>query len=79
MGSPVEIRWIGALQFHHLDPAAKEFHIGQRGHSRSIARSRAEVEKCALFCANCHAEVEGGFATLPVDLSGRFEDRKAVA
>lgn len=61
-------RWIGALQFHHVDPSRKEFHIAQRGHSRSLARSRAEVEKCVLLCANCHAEVEGGFATLPVDL-----------
>jgi DNA-binding transcriptional ArsR family regulator len=64
-------RWIGALQFHHLDPKTKEFHIGQRGYSRSLARSRAETKKCALLCANCHAEVEGGFATLPVDSRGR--------
>jgi transposase len=60
-------RWLGALQFHHVDPGSKEFHIGLRGHSRSLARSRAEVRKCVLLCANCHAEVEGGFATLPVD------------
>jgi transposase len=61
-------RWVGALQFHHLDPSRKEFQISQRGHSRSLARSRAEVRKCVLLCANCHAEVEGGFATLPLDL-----------
>lgn len=61
-------RWVGALQFHHLDPSRKEFSISQRGHSRSLARSRAEIRKCVLLCANCHAEVEGGFATLPVDL-----------
>lgn len=59
-------RWPGALQFHHLDPSRKTFHISQRGHSRSLARSRAEIRKCVLLCANCHAEVEGGFATLPV-------------
>jgi transposase len=59
--------WIGALQFHHLDPKRKAFQIGQRGHSRSLARCRAEARKCVLLCANCHAEVEGGFATLPVD------------
>jgi DNA-binding transcriptional ArsR family regulator len=66
-------RWIGALQFHHLDPQSKEFHIGQRGYSRSLARSRAEIRKCALLCANCHAEVEGGFATLPMDSGGSSE------
>lgn len=60
-------RWLGALQFHHLEPSDKEFHLAHRGHSRAIAKSRAEMRKCALLCANCHAEVEGGFATLPVD------------
>lgn len=61
-------RWVGALQFHHLDPKAKRFSPGHQGHSRSIARSRAEIRKCVLLCANCHAEVEGGFATLPENL-----------
>ena len=63
-------RWLGALQFHHVDPEQKKFHIAQRGYSRSIARCRAEVSKCALLCANCHAEVEGGFATLPMGSDG---------
>lgn len=66
-------RWIGALQFHHLDPASKEFHLAERGYSRSLARSRAEARKCVLLCANCHAEVEGGFATLPVDFETAVE------
>lgn len=61
-------RWVGALQFHHLDPRRKVFQIGHRGHTRSLERCRAEARKCVLLCANCHAEVEGGFATLPVDL-----------
>jgi transposase len=60
-------RWQGALQFHHVEPAGKEFHLAHRGHSRSIAKSRAEVQKCVLLCPNCHAEVEGGFANLPTD------------
>ena len=60
-------RWLGALQFHHLEPGDKEFHLAYRGHSRAIAKSRAEMRKCVLLCANCHAEVEGGFATLPED------------
>lgn len=74
-------RWIGALHFHHLDPKLKEFPIGQRGHSRSLARCRAEIRKCVLLCANCHAEVEGGFARLPVDLgdfSNRFSGEKVA-
>jgi hypothetical protein len=49
-----------ALQFHHVDPAMKEFHLGHQGISRSISRMRAEAEKCVLLCANCHALVEAG-------------------
>jgi transposase-like protein len=71
-------RWIGALQFHHVDPDSKEFHIGQRGHSRSLARCRAEMRKCVLLCANCHAEVEWGFARLPEDLRRLSEDAPSV-
>ncbi len=54
-----------ALQFHHLDPAAKDFEIGGRGLTRAIERLRAEARKCVLLCANCHAAVEAGVANLP--------------
>lgn len=53
-----------ALQFHHLDPAKKEFHLGHQGHSRSLSRMRAEARKCVLLCANCHALVEAGVAKI---------------
>jgi len=56
-----------ALQFHHTDPAAKEFHIALGGVSRSLDRARAEARKCVLLCANCHAEVEAGIARVPVE------------
>ena len=57
-------RYVGALQFHHLNPAAKAFALSRAGVTRSIARAREEAEKCVLLCANCHAEIEGGVATL---------------
>jgi transposase len=53
-----------ALQFHHLDPAAKEFGVARRG-ARGIDRLRAEIQKCILLCSNCHAEVENGFTSVP--------------
>jgi transposase-like protein len=59
-------RHSGTLQFHHLDPAAKSFGLGERGLTRSIEKSRAEAAKCVLLCANCHAEVEAGLVELPV-------------
>jgi transposase len=56
-----------ALQFHHLDPRTKEFHLGHTGVTRSLARSRAEARKCVLLCANCHAEVEAGITAVPLN------------
>jgi transposase-like protein len=60
---------IGALQFHHLDPASKRFSVAREGVTRSLERARAEARKCVLLCANCHAEVETGFRTIPVTSS----------
>jgi transposase len=62
---------VAALHFHHLDRAAKEFHLSREGVTRSLARARAEAQKCALLCANCHAEVETGVATIPPAARGR--------
>ncbi len=53
-----------ALHFHHLDPEAKRFHLSYGGFARSLAAARMEAAKCVLLCANCHAEVEAGIATL---------------
>jgi 5-methylcytosine-specific restriction endonuclease McrA len=58
-------RYSGALHFHHLDPASKEFAISRKGFTWSLEKMRAEVAKCVLLCSNCHAEVEAGIATLP--------------
>jgi transposase len=58
-------RYAGALQFHHLDPAEKSFSLSGFGVTRSLERARAEAPKCVLMCANCHAEVEAGIATIP--------------
>lgn len=58
-------RYAGALQFHHLDPETKHFALASRGLARAIAEVRAEAAKCVLLCANCHAEVEAGLATIP--------------
>ena len=53
-------RYVGALEFHHLNPEAKKFGLSLRGITRSLAKLRAEASKCVLLCVNCHAEVEGG-------------------
>ena len=57
-------RHVGALQFHHLDPESKAFGLAMGGLARSLEIARAEAAKCILVCANCHAEIEGGLATI---------------
>ena len=59
-------RCVAALHFHHLDPSSKQFHLSMHGGARSLAAARAEMAKCVLLCANCHAEVESGLATLEI-------------
>jgi helix-turn-helix protein len=54
-----------ALEFHHLDPAAKSYGLAIGGVTRAIDELRAEARKCVLLCATCHAEVEAGAASLP--------------
>jgi len=63
-------RYVGALQFHHLDPRLKSFALSHEGVTRSLEKARAEVRKCVLLCSNCHAEVEAGVASLSVELLG---------
>jgi len=57
-------RYPGALQFHHVDPATKSFAHSTQGVARSLEKAREEARKCVLVCANCHAEVEAGLATI---------------
>jgi predicted Zn-ribbon and HTH transcriptional regulator len=57
-------RYLGALQFHHRNPAEKSFQLSMGGLTRSLASMRAEAAKCDLLCSNCHAEVEGGLDLL---------------
>jgi hypothetical protein len=57
-------RYYGALQFHHLDLAAKSFGLGVRGLTPSLAKLRSEAQKCVLLCSNCHAELEGGVSSV---------------
>ena len=49
-------KYLGALQWHHLDPTIKEYSIGKR---RGLKEEtlKEELDKCQLLCANCHAEV----------------------
>lgn len=58
--------FLGALQFHHLNPEEKRFGLAQNGSTMSLDALREEAKKCVLLCANCHAEVEHGGGELPL-------------
>lgn len=70
-------RCIAALEFHHLVPADKSFSLSHRGVTRSLAKARSEASKCALLCANCHAEVEAGLVTLACGDSARVQSHRS--
>lgn len=47
---------IDALEFHHVDPANKDFSISHNGNTRSWDETKTEIDKCIMLCANCHRE-----------------------
>jgi hypothetical protein len=47
--------WV--LHTHHRDPREKLFHICYRNMNRRWDDILAELRKCDIVCANCHAEL----------------------
>jgi hypothetical protein len=49
---------LAALVFHHTNPDGKDFKLDMRSLSnRKLEPILAEIDKCILVCANCHAEL----------------------
>ncbi|MGI8654336.1 MAG: hypothetical protein ACR2LC_03860 [Pyrinomonadaceae bacterium] len=46
------------LTFHHTNPSSKSFAIGDSTIALKISLKRllAEIHKCEVLCANCHAK-----------------------
>jgi len=57
-------RYIGALDFHHVDPLKKKFALSVRGLCYSWDTVLQEAQKCVILCKNCHTEVENGVRKL---------------
>lgn len=54
-------RYIGALEFHHLEPEKKDPSFSEGFDSgRSLKILIKEAKKCILVCANCHREEHAG-------------------
>lgn len=52
-------RCADALAFHHVE-GQKEFGIAFQGRIRSWPVIQAELDRCIMVCANCHAEIHAG-------------------
>lgn len=64
-----------ALDFHHLDPAEKDFNLASiSSTNRSKDKVIAELQKCVLLCSNCHREHHAGI----LELNGRSIQRLAL-
>lgn len=56
-------KYIGALDFHHLDPNKKDIKFSRFGRTswdNNKDKLTQELDKCILLCSNCHREVHGG-------------------
>ena len=51
----------GMLDFHHINPAEKEFSVG-KCHNRlpNAPDIVAEINKCCILCSNCHRLEKAG-------------------
>ena len=47
------------MQFHHIDPNKKDFALSRTKTVIFDDKTKKELDKCILLCANCHFEVHG--------------------
>jgi hypothetical protein len=53
-------KYIGSLDFHHINPEEKDFTIAHIRHYKFDDLIKKELDKCLLVCSNCHREIHGG-------------------
>lgn len=61
-------KYIGALEFHHVNPEEKDFGVSSKGYTHSWNKVKQEINKCVLVCANCHREIHAGIISCPIEL-----------
>lgn len=42
------------IDFHHIDPSAKDTNIANAMLGKTFDDIRAEIDKCVMVCSNCH-------------------------
>ena len=46
------------MDWHHRNPEEKKFGVGSGSWRQSRKKLEEEMEKCDLYCANCHRIIE---------------------
>ncbi len=46
-----------AMDFHHVDPKEKDMHVSKMVGRYSWTRTKKEMSKCIILCANCRREL----------------------
>lgn len=52
-------KYIGALEFHHIDPKQKDFGMANVKQHSFNDKIKNELDKCIMVCSNCHKEIHG--------------------
>ena len=77
MGSKCQIcgynKCQSALEFHHINPDQKDFHLGSNTNI-SFNKAKEEVKKCILVCSNCHREIHEGLIN---NLNSSYDEKRA--
>lgn len=68
-------KFVGALEFHHMDAKSKSFGIAAKGSICSYSKMQIEANKCILLCSNCHREIEHGGFKIPDVIIKEFNNR----
>lgn len=78
MGSKCQIcgynKCQSALEFHHINPKQKDFHLGSNLNI-SFNKAKEEVKKCILVCSNCHREIHEGL--INDNLNSSYDEKRA--
>lgn len=59
------------LDFHHIDPNAKEGEVSKLLRQGTLKRAYVEVQKCVVVCSNCHRKIHGNVLSLTPEIIDR--------
>lgn len=67
-----------ALEFHHVNPAEKEFGIAaSNATTKALSAQLKEMKKCILVCANCHRGIHNNYFQIPENWESFYDEEIA--